>query len=309
MPIDDVNIFIQRFISEFSALAIPVFFTVSGFLFFLGLNDFHGIATKWRKRISSLFVPFLCWNALEIIFWSSIYVLVPPLREQLFNTFGITFSLQWILERMTVSPIVGQFWYIRTLILLMLLSPIMILVYKFRILSLFVLILLMKFWIPVDCRLLSTEGLFCFYLGGLIGFNQWHKGIHLHKYFWVSLPVIIGLICIGIFYIGKFTTWHIRILLSIIFFIQLSLYLANYDTIMKKVCNLNNYSFVIYALHGNLISAITIILACYLPHTPIFSFLAYCISVISTVTVAILFAVTMKKVCPKLYPAFTGGRG
>ena len=50
MPVGDFNIFIQRFISEFTAVAIPSFFAVSGFLFFVGVDDYASILSKLRRR-------------------------------------------------------------------------------------------------------------------------------------------------------------------------------------------------------------------------------------------------------------------
>lgn len=309
MVVSDWNILMQRFISEFTALAIPLFFMISGFLFFLGLNDYKHIIKKWKRRINSLLIPFFCWNILTLLLCFSLFLCFPALHVQLQKTFGISFSVSWIIEQLTISPIVGQFWYIRTLILFILLSPFFLLIYRYQVFSVLILSLLMRYWIPVDCRLFSTEGLFCFFLGGLIGFNHWHTKIHLQKYYALLLPLIACFIFCDIFSVTKFPLWHIRIILSIIFFIQLSLYLASIPNISKKLCRLNHYSFVIYAIHGNIISAISLSISKILPHTPIYSAFSYFAALSATLVIAILFAEILKRFFPNIYPFLTGGRG
>lgn len=49
-------------------LAVPTFFIISGYLFFLGDFNTQTYQNKIIKRIKTLFIPFIIWNALAILF-------------------------------------------------------------------------------------------------------------------------------------------------------------------------------------------------------------------------------------------------
>ena len=308
MAVGDFNIFIQRFINEFTAAAIPCFFAISGFLFFLALNDYRTIFEKLRKRVRTLLVPFLLWNILFIFLWCLLYGLVPALRSQLICSYGITFSLDWFAKRLTVEPIVGQFWYIRTLIVFCLFTPLILWSYRSKIISLIMLALLMRNWQCVDCSLFSTEGMFCFYFGGMIGYNNWHRDWHCVKCSWLLLPVIAGMIINDIMDYGFYGSWFLRIFLTMIFLFQCSLYLAEKIPAGDKIAGMNQYSFFIYALHGSLLAALSLSLSRFFPHTPAISLMQYFFCVFVVIIAAIGLSVVIQKLLPHFYKILTGGR-
>lgn len=308
MPVSDCNIFVQRFISELTAVAIPCFFTVSGFLFFVGLNDHAAVFAKLRRRVHSLLIPFLLWNILFITLWTSLYGLVPSLRGQFIHSFGMVFSPRWFAERLTIAPIVGQFWYIRTLILFCLFTPVMLLSYRSKIVSIMVLALLMRNWQAVDCRVFSTEGMFCFYLGGLIGYNEWHKGMRYGRYSWLLLPVIAGMIVNDILQLGLPRCWYLRIFLSVTALCQIALFLAERPLAGTKLAAMNRYSFFIYAVHGSVLAALSLLFSRAVAHTPLNSLGLYVFCVGVTIFIAIGLARVLKKFLPAFYAILTGGR-
>jgi len=308
MPVCDFNVFIQRFISELTAVAIPCFFTVSGFLFFVGLKDHVSIGAKLRRRFKTLLIPFLLWNILFITLWISLYGLVPSLRGQLIHSFGINFSPLWFVKNLTVDPIVGQFWYIRTLILFCLFTPVMLLSYRSKIVSIMVLALLMRNWQAVDCRVFSTEGIFCFYLGGLIGYNEWHEGMRYGRYSWLLLPVIAGMIVNDILQLGLPRCWYLRIFLSVTALCQIALFLAERPCAGVRLAAMNKHSFFIYAVHGSVLAALSLLLSRTAAHTPLNSLGLYVFCVVVTIFIAIGLARVLKKILPAFYAILTGGR-
>src|SRR5665647_1106940 len=63
--------FIQTFISDgICLIAVPLFFVISGYLFFLNLegtlDEFH---TKYKKRLKTLLVPYLFWSIGVLLFF------------------------------------------------------------------------------------------------------------------------------------------------------------------------------------------------------------------------------------------------
>lgn len=103
---------------------VPVFFLISGFLFFAGLQEFKAsdYFKKIKRRIISLLVPYLFW----VLLWTFIGLLLVNLFSdagfpQLQGTFaGEEYS---VIKLMYLKPIPFQFWFIRDLLKLVLISP------------------------------------------------------------------------------------------------------------------------------------------------------------------------------------------
>ena len=309
MPVTDANVFIQEFISRFTDLAIPFFFMMSGFLYFLGVENFSQLKEKNFRRIHSLLIPYLLWNILELIFWGGLSF-VPSLHDQMVHSFGVDWSPGWLLKKLTIEPINGQFWYIRTLIIFCALSPVFLLIYRHKIISLMCFGLLMRYWLFIDCGIFSTEGLVCFFLGGLIGYHQWHKKLEYYKWGWSSLLIMICTMIICSIYRFTFSgAWYFRIFLSVIFLVQFSLYCEKNTFVNRKIETLSNRSFFIYAIHGNTLAALSVLFSRVVPHTPLMSFVMYVVNIVIIITSAILVAGLLQKIFPKFYSLLTGGRG
>jgi surface polysaccharide O-acyltransferase-like enzyme len=123
--------FVRFFISRgVAAVAVPLFFAISGYLYFLGGWSWGKHVGKLKRRLHTLFIPFLFWNLLtlavfaiaESIPQTKIYYagsVWPPVRsfsllDYVNALFGITVKF----------PIAFQFWFIRDLMALILLSPV-----------------------------------------------------------------------------------------------------------------------------------------------------------------------------------------
>lgn len=123
--------FIRFFISQGVArVAVPLFFLVSGYLFFLGQWSWSKYADKLKRRINTLLIPFLFWN---LATWA-IYTAgrrIPQTKAYFgggvwppaghVSILCYVGGLFGICER---YPIDYQFWFIRDLIALVLLAPV-----------------------------------------------------------------------------------------------------------------------------------------------------------------------------------------
>ena len=107
--------------------AVPLFFLLSGYLLFYGQDtwSWSEFGRKLRRRVDTLLVPYLFWNV-------ALFVLITcaqstPLRV-FFSSSGIVRDIDWGgliawvlgLQR---YPIAYQFWFIRDLMLLVLIGP------------------------------------------------------------------------------------------------------------------------------------------------------------------------------------------
>lgn len=126
--------------------AVPLFYIISGYLFFRGGSFDAGVyRRKLRTRASTLLVPYLLWNVIAVLvqfshclpFLSSVFpnaclmeVQLTPLR--LFRTFFDNYWNKGILFTPENDGMVSELpypadvplWYVRDLMLMMLLAPV-----------------------------------------------------------------------------------------------------------------------------------------------------------------------------------------
>lgn len=128
-------------VSSICALAVPVFFLISGYYFFSKIElthfEFDVFVQKWKKRIKTLLCPYLIWNLLYLL-PTFIFVLLGRLSWTAFNDYLSDLGylhLFWDcntqeyttilgLTRIGAVPLDGPLWFIRDLMVFCLLAPI-----------------------------------------------------------------------------------------------------------------------------------------------------------------------------------------
>lgn len=109
-------------------IAVPAFFFISGYLFFLNMDrwNWKHYAEKLRRRVHTLVVPFLIWNLLVFALYFCIQTFAPSLihnEHELIKNYGIQEYLSAFGFNLYDKPICYQLWFVRDLIVLVLLSP------------------------------------------------------------------------------------------------------------------------------------------------------------------------------------------
>lgn len=117
-------------IGTITRVCVPLFFLISGYLFFCNIKRFDRLAyvAKLKKRGRSLLEPYLFYNALAICLFALMGFVrpelqsgvVPPLSQW---TPALFMSLFW--DYGNNLPMVPQFWFVRNLMLIVLLSPVL----------------------------------------------------------------------------------------------------------------------------------------------------------------------------------------
>lgn len=130
---------ISYFFSEVVArMAVPLFFFISGFLFFYKIRGFSlsVYATKLKGRIRSILIPYLFWNLVVILFFFLAQTFLPGLMSganKLIRDYSYT---DWLAAFWSVGgeggyPICYQFWFLRDLMVVMLFSPLLYMTVKY----------------------------------------------------------------------------------------------------------------------------------------------------------------------------------
>lgn len=169
-----VATFIEYFVSGgLARFSVPFFFAASGYLFFYDLRPTaRGFGDKLRRRLRSLALPYLLWNALGVGL-----VLAtqdqPLLNPSGFHWVRLLDGGPWARELIgaLVRPIAFQLWFMRDLMVCVLLSPLLYwLIARF---SFWVLVPLAIPWLlQLPLTILEPESILFFVGGGILAVHR-----------------------------------------------------------------------------------------------------------------------------------------
>lgn len=312
------NIFekIQVFISfGLCQVAVPLFFIISGYLFFFKIDNLNSIFKNILKRRNTLIFPYLLW----CLFWFSFMWIIQSISyfKTSFGTPLSAMSPADLMMQLFYYPLNYPFWFLRELIVIVLLTPLLFILLRNKNILILTLLFILPFFIssiiPVKSLSISfvgTSSLFYFSLGAYFGINKYLPQYRVNRlivfillFIWlVSNIVHINLdinsrpLLFSFFknLIGIVALWQLYDLLPI-----------KYKQYHPKIYK---YSFFIFAFHGIPINFIKALLKLKLPNTYLFNFGIYLFSFIIVVFVSILSAKLIDKYANKIYIILTGSR-
>lgn len=312
----------RGFIGTLTRVCVPLFFFISGYLFFVNLSFFgrKEYLGKLKKRVRSLLEPYLFYNALAICLFMIIGLIKPELQSGVvprFSEWNIFMVARLFWDYGANLPIVPQFWFIRNLMVIVLLSP--ILFYLIKKSRGCIVILLAVLW---GCNIWEfgvpgTMGLFFFSLGAFLSIHRLSPYSVSCKLSFIGylypLLAIIDIISKGEPY--NIYLHNVAILSGIIFWIYLiGCFLTKHDKYVS-----NNFllaaTFFVYAMHSPYNGKIVKVMLHFLPsvsENPVVGDIQYVIYYFLTATLWILFLLSMfaiiRKVSPRFAVFLSGGR-
>ena len=147
---------------------VPGFFFISGYLFYLSKKSYK---QKLRDRFYTLIVPYLLWNLLLLFIYLAVYALGYPLV--IFKTNIADYSwMDYIrvfwdrgeFDGGNSAPLLCPLWYIRNLLIMSVLSPILYYIIKYA-RELF-LIIVATWWMMTNNNAFTQQTILFFCLGG-----------------------------------------------------------------------------------------------------------------------------------------------
>ena len=162
---------------EIAKIAVPLFFFMSGFLFFYRSSGFTlgEYAAKLKKRARTLLIPYVFWNTAVIILFVSTQLFVPSMLSGANKPITDRNFFEWLnmfWGYLDGKPICFQFWFIRDLIVAVCLSPIIYFLIK-RLKFYFVLLAGLFWSLGFDFNItgLSSISIFYFSFGAWFSIN------------------------------------------------------------------------------------------------------------------------------------------
>lgn len=249
---------IRQYISEVLAcVSVPLFYTISGFLFFFGYQFSKKVVLdKLSRRFKTLFIPFISWNLL-VLSALALAQSIPSLATFFSgNYYGFIrnfslFDYANALFGIDGAPIAFQFWFIRDLILLVLFSPLIFI--AIRGLGVFLLGLLFLLWVtniwPITIP--SSEATFFFCFGCYLGTNESNLSL-ADKYFKPVLLIYIIFSLVDLItysYQYHYSIHRVGILFGVVAAFCATQYISEWERLKKMMVTLGSASFFVFAAH------------------------------------------------------------
>ncbi len=279
----------------FAPLALPSFFFLSGYL---TLRSQAPYRTQLIRRVKHLAIPYFAWNFLCIGLFLVMSQSVPRVGMRVvqfeLNTFhGIVSKLFDV----NVFPLVQPLWYLRTLFLLFLLSPLLRACYRWQWLSALLLLVLSL----LGDRLLTipTYAIGCFFFGGWIAHRYASLEV-LYPWRWTFL--VITLLTLGFTTVVGFVPF-VTTLLAIVSAPTLWVFAQRWTLSIR---NLANLSFFVYAGHFLFASTLLHLLGPRLPDIPGMLTLLCGLFILLGTTMCLWVWLLGNRLCPRILCVFDG---
>lgn len=298
-----VNVIDERILNaiqfSFSSFAVPVFFVISGYLFFFNIESFdrNVYMHKLKRRVRSLLIPYLFWNT----FYFTIYFISYKIRG---GNFCVDFNISGYITGMwacpgVTTPIYFVFWFIRDLMIMCIFTPLFYLgIKKIGIgFVLFVFIIYLFTWDNYSFKISPTAPI-CFILGSYLAINK-IKYMPTNKLFQIVYLLFTVLLL---------TTDFLHQYMSVLGLWSMFIVAQHLSKRLRIPAFFSNNSFPILSMH---IFYLTI---CYMILLNIFnvnnSFIGFSVillSLLSTILLCCLTSSIVKKISPSLSTIIFGG--
>lgn len=306
------------FVNSLCAVAVPLFFFISGYLFFCKGGQFFGwpsYAAKIRRRFGSLFVPYVAWNALVILFLFVVQCMVPSMMSgsnKAIADYSVAdylcsfLSMSWVNPSGINVPVNGPLWFIRDLMVLCLLSPLVFCLSKW--LKWLFPLCAMAYWLADHPLFLFPTGpaVFFFSLGAWIGirgigfvecsrrWGKWSLGAF-------SLAVLLNLFCRDAL-LGK----------AVVLFGVVAMVYVVALLVERKLVDVNRFltgsTFFLFAAHYQIIVVLVRLLSKLGVQNQWFYLAGYFLCPLLVVSIVLCVYALLNRYAPRLSALLSGGR-
>lgn len=294
----------------FGDCCVPTFFVISGYLFFRNIDlseSFESlkikISNKWKKRVNSLIVPYLIWNTVGCVFYMFIARL--PLISSMMRNAPMEISLANLIRGVLLHEAYFPLWYIATLIICVLLTPLIWFLEKNIYVGVACLSCVAVCGVfHIDFPELETRFLFCFMIGA---FLSMHFENFVESKYSLKLKITAFLIFISFVVIrswGDTGIWSTVIL----YISPILIWICFPDRQKISGEGFSSQSFFIYVSHVIIVTSVGKILLKILGHSVLAVLVAYLIApIITLIIIYILYRILSTKM-PTIYKILSGNR-
>lgn len=330
----EIAFFIDAF---FRGQSVPIYFFISGFVFFFGVDwNRQTYFRKLKNRVKTLLIPYLIWNTVAIGMLTVKYL--PFLERFRENYADFSFSFKallacfWnyhhdffpaLLEQTDLSattgiyPIDGPLWFLRDLMIVVIVSPLLYRVLRHRggvlgVIGLGVAWFISGYWnLQHINQLLSA--FFFFSWGAVLSIRQKDMLTEFGRYSTFSIWAypILALLYVGALHFcpeAAFTLKRLNILVGLLFAYNAAVLLLEHN-VCKPSAFLASSSFFIYVTH-ELIRARLRNIFCILirPRSDIGILVTYSLIFLTTLGIILAAFYLLRRYAPRFLKVVAGRR-
>lgn len=297
-------------------LSVPIFFYFSGFFFFrqLGTAGLERWFVLIRKRALTLLVPFLLWNLLILLLFffaqklgvaSGLASRIGNIGEMSFvNIVNVTFGLNG-------TPIAYQFWFVRDLIVCLILSA-LTLSFGFGTYLILVLCVFICWFFGYWPLAVPTSPAVFFFMAGGLAYKWSGKLVIDESPRWILL-LYLSFSVFELYFINQ----EFSILLHRLNLVLGLCAASTFAFYLEKICWLKRFfikyspaAFFVFAFHEPLLTIIKKLLFVAIVNSSngVFVLTIYFMSGLVVFVLSLLTWVTLRISAPRFLGVFTGGR-
>ncbi len=302
-------------------ISVPLFFFISGFLFFYH-TDFtlETYKQKLKGRIKTLLIPYLLWNFIGFLLLSikhlpmfeSVFPSISKIDYNLSTFFNCFWDFRFPDTETTMgSPINYPFWFIRDLMVTVLLTPVIYWLIRYIKIG-YILILCICWYCGYHWNIsgLNLSVIFFFSLGAYVSISHINLLPIFRKSYFIPFIYIIISIADAVTKEESYNHYihDIGILLGILSAFTIVSYFIDKGKIRVNKF-LSDSSFFIFAMHGLFMGEFMKVLFIILhPQSPYMLLFIYFLVPAITILICIGIYGGLKKYCPQVAKILTGGR-
>ncbi len=306
------NFFELFFISCITKFAVPMFFIISGALFFRNYDNSQYIR-KIKTRTQSIVIPYLIWNTVWMLF--AIVTSYTFISRFFTGREKFVLSLPNVLEGIFHYGCNLPFWFLFALIVFIAFSPLIDLIVKNKYVgmtAIVVLFILSIFDIGLPKPLFFSGYSIIYYLiGAVIGRHYFDRFTGRASVKKRVVSVFILILSAAYYYIYNINLIEINPHLNNLWSLACAYALWNTVDIFAdriKKHEFTKTSFLIFAMHLNIAAVITKSVLILLPANEYFAIPNFIITIAATLLIIHSFAAVLRKLSPKVYCLLSGNR-
>lgn len=305
---------------------VPLFFFISGFLFFYKVEDFSKAIyrDKLIKRVRTILVPYILWNLITLLIYFVAESIVPELfsgRNKLIADYSLMDFISCFWDMTLVNPFTSDsfplyspFWFIRDLLVVFLFTPLIYLLLKSKIRYLYIALIMIVFVFDLWPNTIAGLGIssFCFFsIGAFFSINRKSFVDFAHKSVWILFAIYVVTLSLELLLksediiiycknINKFT--GIGLMINVFAFLLSK-------NVVKPNKFISNSCFFLYAYHMIPLNLIKKVFLLFIPELSNFTLVSiYLISPLLIILIGLLLYYCLNRFLPTITNVLTGYR-
>lgn len=314
-----INSFMQEFFCNgLNRVAVPLFFLISGYLFFINFSPtWEGFKKKVLSRTRTLLIPCVLVSSVCVVLYFVFQAF--PLTARYFGEgkpLVYYSNSELILQLIKLEyPAPGQLWFIRSLFVMVLLSP--LLYWCLSRTGFFFIFGITCLWLCLGTESIgysiinrNIEGLFFFVCGAFIALKKIDVQFKIVRPYWfILLWVILVFAKTSFTLYNHIWSWNLH-KLSIVAGV-LAIWF-NYNIVERvfgeKLIFIAPYAFAVYLFHVHVLIILNRVSQVIINGSEFLSFISYFLLALGAIVVSIVIVRTLKVLVPRAYGILVGQR-